>query len=236
MSEPVLQIGSVQAPPKDPVRIFVAEPHPILRRGLIAFVSEQAELALCGDSPSHDCVGEEVLSAKADLVLVSTSAADWDGSGVIGQLRSGGYTGQILILAERESAGGAEAALRSGANGYLSQDSPGARLMEAIRTVLNHEVFLPTELISPLLNRLVTPEAKTAPAVAIDELTRREKEVLALIGSGLKTQQIADRLKLSPKTVDVHRGNIKHKLEIESVNELIRFAVTALDRGLLEPA
>ncbi len=236
MSDTILQTSSVEAPSKRPVRIFVAEPHPILRRGLISFVSEQAELALCGESPTLETVTDQVREADADLVLVSTSAADWDGSGIIGQLRSGGYTGQILILADRESAGGAETALRSGANGYLSQDSPSVRLMEAIRTVLNHEVYLPSELISPLLNRLVTPDSKAGPAAAIDELTRREKEVLALIGAGLKTQEIADRLNLSPKTVDVHRGNIKHKLEIQSVNELIRFAVTALDRGLLEPA
>ena len=115
------------------------------------------------------------------------------------------------------------AMLRAGAGGYITKDQPPAELLKAIRQVLDNRVYVSKEVSDSLLQRLSSKSHANRSPMEI--LTDREFEVFQLIGQGLATKQMADKLHLSTKTIEVHRANIKAKLKIKSMAELIRYAV-----------
>lgn len=118
----------------------------------------------------------------------------------------------------------AERALRAGARGYIMKEAGGENLLTAIRQVLRGEVYVSPRMAARVLEAMSgrTPHGSSSP---IGKLTDRECEVLQLIGAGKSTRDIAAQLHLSSKTVDVHRGHIKEKLELKDTTALVRYAV-----------
>ena len=118
----------------------------------------------------------------------------------------------------------AERALRTGARGYLMKEAGGEKLLEAIRKVLSGQPYVSERLATKIFD-VFSGRGPGSQASPIEKLTDREFEVLQLIGQGLTTKAIAQRLNLSSKTVDVHREHLKEKLRIENATSLIRYAV-----------
>src|SRR5262249_3202091 len=114
--------------------------------------------------------------------------------------------------------------LRAGARGYITKEQATQQIMEAIRQLMAGKVYLSPAMSEKLLRRTVDG-GKTLEHSPIDALTDRELEVLRLIGEGVKTQEIAERLHISVKTVETHRDRIKKKLDLKDGTELIRHAV-----------
>ena len=130
----------------------------------------------------------------------------------------------VLVISMHDELLYAERALRAGARGYLMKEAGGEKMLEAIRKVLAGEVYVSPRMASKILDRLASGEspARTSP---IEKLTDREFEVFQLIGQGKSTKDIARQLHLSTKTVDVHRGHIKEKLDLKDATSLVRHAV-----------
>jgi len=118
----------------------------------------------------------------------------------------------------------AERVLRAGGRGYIMKQEGGKKLMEAIRRVIGGQIYV-SEKMSALILEIFSGRRAGAESSPVENLTDREFEVFQLISEGKGTREIAEKLHLSVKTVDVHRANIKTKLKLKSAPELIRYAV-----------
>jgi DNA-binding NarL/FixJ family response regulator len=114
--------------------------------------------------------------------------------------------------------------LRAGGRGYIMKQEGGKKLMEAIRQVLRGQIYV-SEKMSAKILELFSGRRATTGNSPVERLSDREFEVFQFIGQGQSTRQIAQHLHLSVKTVEVHRANIKKKLELASGTELVRFAI-----------
>jgi DNA-binding NarL/FixJ family response regulator len=121
----------------------------------------------------------------------------------------------------------AERVLRAGGRGYIMKQEGGKKLMAAIRQVLNGQIYLSEKMAATILEVFSGSRPESSSPVAV--LSDREFEVFQMIGSGLDVREIAEKLHLSVKTVEVHRTNIKQKLKLKSVGDLIRHAVRWLE-------
>ncbi len=160
---------------------------------------------------------------RPDLVLADLSLRDSSGLELIKDLVARNPAVKILVLSLHDETVYAERALQAGARGFLMKVAPTEELMDAIRTVLSGLVYVSAKMQERMLSKM------TARAGGGDEpmrvLSDREIEVFELIGRGLPTRAIAERLNVGVKTVETHRLHLKEKLHLASSSELVRFAV-----------
>src|SRR5262249_26435961 len=130
----------------------------------------------------------------------------------------------ILVVSMHDELVYAERVLRAGGRGYIMKEAGGEKMLAAIRRVLSGQGYVSARISANLLDPLTgqRPHGSSSP---IEKLSAREFEIFQLIGQGKSTREIASRLHLSPKTVDVHRSHIKEKLELKDVTSLMRYAV-----------
>ena len=206
-----------------PVKILIVDDHPSVREGLALRISLHADLEVCGEAESEDQAVALVKQLKPDLVLVDISLKSGHGLELIKRIRSMDPTIKMLVISGFQESLYAERACRAGAMGYLNKQESSERMIEAIRTVLGGERFLSPEISRRLISQaLGSSDEKKTP---IEQLTDHELEIFRMIGEGLSTGLIANRLFLSTHTIDTHRENIKRKLTLNSAAELSRAAV-----------
>lgn len=209
-----------------PVRILIVDDHPIVRLGIRQMIAADPHLTVCGEAES----GREALqlvASKPDLAIVDLSLEDGHGLELIRRLREAVPDLRVLVLSMHDEALFAERALRAGARGYIMKQEAIGGLVHAIREVLSGRVFVSKRMSQRLLERVGQP---SAPGDPLGNLTDRELEVFELIGRGLSTAAIADRLDVSIKTVETYRSNIKTKLDLKDATDLIRFATAWTER------
>jgi DNA-binding NarL/FixJ family response regulator len=130
----------------------------------------------------------------------------------------------VLVISMHDEALYAERVLRAGGRGYVMKQEGGKKIMEAIRQVSSGKIFVSDKMSSKILEIFSGRRPKEG-ASPVENLTDREFEIFQLIGQGMETKELAKELHVSPKTIEVHRANIKTKLKIKSMAELIRYAV-----------
>jgi len=189
-------------------------------------ITAQTGWEVCGVASTED-EGYSVIEEQCpDLVLVDISLKSGNGIELIKRVRSRFPLVKFLAISAYKESLYAERALRAGALGYLNKQETNEKLIEAIHTVLRNERFLSEELKTKLVSSaLGNTQVKQDP---LDRLSDREKEIFRLIGEGLTTGAIAERLFLSTHTIDTHREHIKRKLNVRTANELSRMAFHAM--------
>jgi DNA-binding NarL/FixJ family response regulator len=211
-----------------PVRLLVVDDHPIVRMGIRQMVANEPGLAICGEAESASEALELLKSSKPDLALVDLSLEDGSGLDLIRAFREVSPDTRVLVLSMHDEALFAERALRAGARGYIMKQEAIGGLVHAIQEVLAGRRYVSQRMSQHLLERLGHEAAVTESRLG--NLTDRELEVFSLIGRGLSTAAIADRLHVSIKTVETYRSNIKTKLHLKDATDLIRFAATWTER------
>jgi DNA-binding NarL/FixJ family response regulator len=209
--------------PSPPKRILIVDDHPSVRDGLSLRITLHADLEVCGEADSEDEAFTQVKQSAPDLVLVDISLKNGNGIELLKRIRSHDPAIKMLVVSGFQDSLYAERACRAGAMGYLNKQESNEKLIEAIRTVLAGERFLNPEISRRLINQSLGSRDKTKSP--IENLTNRELEIFRMIGEGLTSGAIAERLFLSPYTIDSHRENIKRKLDISNAAELSRAAV-----------
>lgn len=204
-------------------RVLIVDDHPMVRDGLIRLISQHGDLACCGEAGSVSEALSAVTTQKPDLVILDLRLKGGDGLELIKSLLGLFPELRILILSQYEAPLYAERALRAGALGYVVKEQAAEEILGAIRTVLAGEVYLTRGMAALLLHKFVgTPKGSTRGGT--EQLTDRELHVLHLLGAGLSTREIAGELKLSFKTVETHRENIKRKLRLPNAAALVHYA------------
>ena len=208
---------------RSPVKILIVDDHPSVREGLALRISLHADLAVCGEAETEDQAIALVKQISPDLVLVDISLKSGHGIELIKRIRSLDPAIKMLVISGFQESLYAERALRAGALGYLNKQESNEKMIEAIRTVHAGKRFLSPEMSRRLISQALG--ASDATKTPIENLTNRELEIFRMIGEGLTTGAIADRLFLSTHTIDTHRENIKRKLAVSTAAELSRAAV-----------
>jgi len=206
-----------------PARILIVDDHPSVRDGLSLRISLHSDLEVCGEADSEDQALALVKQTGPDLVLVDISLKSGHGIELIKRIRSLDPAVKMLVISGFQESLYAERAFRAGALGYLNKQESNEKMIEAIRTVLAGERFLSPEISRRLINQALG--ASDVTKTPIEQLTDRELEIFRMIGEGLTTGAIANRLFVSTHTIDSHRENMKRKLGIKTAAELSRAAV-----------
>ncbi|MCX7826015.1 MAG: response regulator transcription factor [Verrucomicrobiae bacterium] len=205
-------------------RILLVDDHPLLRQGITQLINDQADLVVCGEAEDRPGAMAAAEASQPDLAVVDISLKDQSGLELIKDFKARFPEMLTLVLSMHDESLYAERALRAGARGYIMKREASEKVLEAIRHVLDGGVYVSNKTAASILDK-VTGRPGASAHSALDVLSDREMEVLALIGKGYGSQQIAKQLHLSVKTVEAHRANIKCKLNLRSGSELLQRAI-----------
>jgi DNA-binding NarL/FixJ family response regulator len=204
--------------------------HPIIRHGMAQLIDREQDLQVSGQAGGMAEALSAIKDADPDLVLVDLSLGDSGGIELIKELKARESPAKVMVVSMHDETTYAERAIRAGAMGYITKDAPNDELLTAIRQVLRGKIYLNAEMSDQLLHRVLEGD-DTLGRSPIEKLSDRELEVFDLIGQGLRTSDIADRLCLSRKTIETYRENIKDKLDLRDSTELVHHAIRwKLDR------
>lgn len=205
-------------------RILIVDDHPMMRQGLAQLIGAEPDLTVCGEADNAENALGVIASLKPDLVLADISLPGKNGLELIKDFQAIQPGLPILVISMHDESLYAERVLRAGGRGYIMKQEGGRKLMQAIRRVLEGKIYVSEKMSADILE-IFSGRPGGSEGSPLEKLTDREFEVFQLIGQGKGTRDIAEKLHLSVKTVDVHRTNIKTKLKLQSAPELIRFAV-----------
>ena len=207
-----------------PARILVVDDHPMVREGIAVRLERESDLESCGEVASLEEALARVKETRPDLVIVDLALSDGHGLDLIKQLRARDSNLKLLAHSMYDDKVYAQRALQAGAMGYVNKRESAERLLEGIRQVLAGEVFLSPAVQGLLLQRAVGGAEQLA-ATPGEVLSDRELEVFELLGQGLTTSDVAQRLFLSVHTIETHREKIKRKLNLKNGAQLQQRAV-----------
>ena len=203
-----------------PIRIFIADDHPIVRQGLRRIVEADPGLVISGEASDATALFAGLEATATDLVLLDVSMPGGPFLETLRNLRARHSTVRVLVLSVHPEDQWAVRALKAGASGYLTKDHSPDQLLEAIR-----RVYRGGKYVSPTLaERLATHLDGSGQRAPHELLSDREFEVMRRLGSGLTVSQIATELSLSSKTVSTYRTRILEKMAVTSNGDLVRYA------------
>lgn len=208
-------------------RVLVVDDHPVVREGFASLIKRQRDFLLCGEAGTVAETYKAVETLHPDLVLLDLWLGGGDGLDLIKSLKSQYPSLRILVISFSDETVYAARSLRAGARGYVMKSQPSKEVLTAIRTVLADELYVSSTIASLMLSKSVGLSHARQSSTS-ELLTDRELQILQLLGAGQSTRKIAEALNLSFKTVEAHRDNIKHKLNLQDAVELIRYATTWL--------
>lgn len=205
-------------------KIFVVDDHPVMRRGYSYLIGAEMDMEICGEAESARAALEQMGEASPDLALVDLTLKGMGGLELIKRLQAQYPNVRVLVVSMHDETLYADRALRAGARGYIMKDEVESAIVKAIRRILDGGVYVSDALSTKILLQYTgaVPGKGESP---LDRLSDRELEVFESMGRGYGTREIAERLALSPKTIDSYRSRIKDKLAIDRNSELTRRAV-----------
>ena len=210
----------LQPPPKH--RILIVDEHPVVRESLGLRISREPDLEVCDSVGNVAAALMAVEQHHPDLAIIEINLPDGHGLDLIKEIRSRDAKVRMIVFSMHDEHIYGERALRAGAHGYLMKSEPPDRLVEGIRLALAGQPVISQKLSGRLLSSFTPGGHSDAPEIGT--LSDRELEVFQLMGQGLSTKDIANRLRRSPKTIETYRLRIKEKLGVGSAQALVAMA------------
>lgn len=206
------------------IRVLLADDHRIVRDGLAMLIGREPDLELVGVAEDGSTAVRLARELQPDVVVTDISMPGMNGIEAVRRIRGEGGEVQVLCLSVHDEDRLVLAMIEAGASGYVLKECSFEELAVAIRQVMSRRIYLSSALSGVLVREF--RNRRSAPAVtAWTTLTTREREMVQLFSEGYTTQEIAERLHVSPKTVATHRENILHKLQVRGIAELTRYAL-----------
>jgi len=207
-----------------PLRVLVADDHAIVRQGLRLLIDGEPDMVVAGEAADGTSVLEQAQALKPDIVVMDISMPTMNGLMATRALKRAQPDVAIVALTRHEEDTYVQDVLRAGASGYVLKHSPPQELLRAIRAIAAGGVYLDPAVSTRVADGLLDGrlDHRQAPDATI---TGRESEVLRLVAVGHSNKDIADRLKISIKTVELHKANAMRKLGLTGRVDVIRYGV-----------
>jgi len=220
--------GAPAAPSAKRIRVAIVEDHTLMREGLAQLVNSQPDMNVIVEAGDAASGLSGILQAQPDLALVDITLPGRNGLELVKDVVAQMPKLPILVVSMHDETLYAERALKAGAKGYLMKDSDKATIVSALRRILSGGFYVSDKMAGEIFSSFAGKNATKggeATGGAVSKLSDREFEVFEHLGAGLSTNEIAERLGISPKTVEVHRARIREKLDLPNGAALVRFAV-----------
>lgn len=206
--------------------VVIVDDHPLFREGLKSIIRSDTRYEIVGEAgTAHEAI-RVIGEKRPDLVLLDVALPDKTGIELIGEIKNVLSKTMIMIISMHSKVDYIVKAFKAGATGYVVKDSAAERLLQGIDAVLRDEYFLDSSVSHKVIEKLMEWPKEEARITdrGYDSLTSREQEILALLAEGLSAREVAEKLFISPRTVENHRSSIMRKLDLHSNHELIRYA------------
>ena len=206
--------------------VIIIDDHPLFREGLKTIISRDDRFKVVGEAGSGHEGLEMTKRLKPDMVVVDISLPDQSGIQLTRDLRQHLSETKILIVSMHSKIDYIAEAFQAGATGYVVKESASERLLQGLKSVAMGDYYLDSSVSHAVVENLMKSPLKAAKITDADyaTLTPREQEVMRLLAEGLSSKAVAEKLFISPKTVENHRANIMNKLGLHSTIELVRYA------------
>jgi DNA-binding NarL/FixJ family response regulator len=205
-----------------PTRILVADDHTLMREGLRRIIEGTPDMLVAAEATNGHEVIAHVRKGDLDLVLLDLSMPGKSGVPLIKQIKEEFPKLPVLVLTMHQEDQYAVRSIQAGASGYLTKESAGTELVTAIRRVASGRLFISPEVAEQLAMNVMPGSSKE---LSHKSLSDREFEVFRLMVEGASVTDVAERLKLSAKTVSTHKARILQKMNMQSLAQLVRYAV-----------
>jgi two-component system, NarL family, response regulator NreC len=206
------------------LRVFLADDHAVLREGLRMLVDSQADMECVGEAADGRAAVERVTELRPDVAVLDVSMPELNGLQATERIKRSCPDAKILTLTRHSEDGYLQQLLRAGVSGYVLKQSTSGVLLAAIRAVANGQTFLDPAITQKVVGSYVAKSAGKGVGPQ-NEPSEREREVLRMIAWGHSNKEIAARLDLSVKTVEVHKANAMRKLGMTSRIDIVRYAI-----------
>lgn len=211
-------------------RIALIDDHPIVRLGIRSLLESHPKLEVCAEAGSKKEALSLLETHEPCLAIVDLILGKDDGLEFVKELKSTQPDIKILVMTMQDESVYAERVLRAGADGFITKQDATEHLLEAVETILKNRVYLSRASSARVLGRILKNETSQNES-QVNALSDRELHVFQMIGTGLRTREIAEGLGLSGKTIETYRENIKRKLDLPDADALKGAAVTWVETG-----
>ena len=211
-------------PPVKTIRVILADDHTLVRAGIRALLEKLPGVVVVGEADDGREVLKLVKQHEPEVVLMDITMPGLNGLEAAAHIAKDCPKIRVIILSMHENEEYYWRALKAGAAGYLLKNAATAELKTALQCVMRGEVYLSREISARLLKKIPL-HGVTDRKSPLEQLSGRQREILQLIAEGQNTKGIAELLKVSPKTVEYHRGKLMHGLNVHDVPGLVRFAL-----------
>lgn len=206
-------------------RIIIADDHPFLRRGLRLTIEAESNIKVVAEAENGEIALAKIYEHEPDVVILDVDMPVKDGFEVARAIQERHLAVDVIFLTMHNSESLFNAALDLGVKGYVLKDSAMPEIIDCIKAVLSGRNYISPQLSTHLINRSNRADALSQDKPTLKDLTPAERNILRLIAGEKTSQQIANELFISIRTVDRHRANISSKLNLHGTNALVKFAV-----------
>jgi len=210
------------------IQVVICDDHDIVRAGLKSMFNNMESFKVVAEASNGQSGVAAVAKCKPDLLILDVSMPRMNGTEVIRLVKQRSQNTRVLIITMHRGLQHVNTAMSSGADGYALKDDPWEELTYAVNQVLKGNTYLSPKISSLIGHDYMFGSDPKANILAL--MTPRERQTLKLIAEGLKNREIADFLSVSVKTVDKHRANLMHKLNLHNTAAITAFAI---DAGML---
>jgi len=206
--------------------VLIVDDHPLFREGLKYIIGRNERFKVVGEAENAAGALHEAKKLNPDIILVDISLPDKSGIQLTYELKKQQPQVMIMIVSMHSKIDYIAEAFQAGAKGYVAKESAAERLVQGLETIVNGEFFLDSSVSLQVVENLMKFPVKEARITDAEygALTPREQEIMRMLAEGVGPKEIADKLCISPKTVENHRANIMKKLDLHSTMELVRYA------------
>lgn len=203
-------------------KVFIVDDHSVVRMGIAQIIGKEEDMTVCGESETLQQALAEIPNSEPDIVLVDISLSRDSGLDLIQHLSSNSPAIPVLAVSMHDELVYIQSALQAGAKGYFHKHDQVCNIPVALRKILSGQSYF-SEDIAAKMAEFISNQGSSTPQT--NHLSHREKEILDLLGTGYRRQQIAEKLFISVKTVSAHIENLKTKLGLSSTDEVFQYAV-----------